>query len=236
MEQKESHKIFYDDFIEIQLKKGINHRHISIQTLLIEKGIKKTDNVLEIGCGIGTVTGLISKVVKKGKVTANDISPKSIEVAKKRLHKTKNISYIVGDIISLEIKEKFDVIVLPDVLEHIPMDEHIILFNKLNKLIKKTGWIFIHIPNPFYLDYLVKNTPEKLQELDQPLHLSHLSNVFENTGFFIQELNNYSIYIKENDYQYIILKSTVLKDTFVPISLKKESILTRVLNKIKGIR
>jgi trans-aconitate 2-methyltransferase len=192
MEKKESHKIFYDDFIEIQLK--------------------------------------ISKD------TANEISAKSIKVAKKRLYKTKNISYIVDDIVSLEVNKKFDVIALPDVLKHIPMNEHIILFNKLNKLLKKTEQIFILLPNPFYFDYLVKNTLEKLHELYQPLYKSYLSIVFENTVFFIQELNNYSIYIKENDYQYIILKSTVLKDTFVPISLKKENILTSILNKIKRIR
>ncbi len=236
MNTKESHTKFYDAYVDEQLKKGINHRHISIQELLIKKGLKRNDVVLEIGAGIGTVTGLIAKIIKKGKVVTNDISPKSIEVAKNRLSKFDNIEYLVGDIINLEVNQNFDVIVLPDVLEHILLDEHIILFEKFHKILKKDGWIFIHIPNPFYLEYVTKNHPENLQELDQPLHIEHLVNVFNKTDFYIQELFNYSLYIKENDYQYIVLRKKEDKNKFTSVTLPKESLISRVSAKIRGVR
>lgn len=236
MNIKESHTKFYDAYVEEQLKKGINHRHISIQELLIKKGLKRNDVVLEIGAGIGTVTGLIAKYIKQGKIVANDISPKSIEVAKQRLSKLNNIEYLVGDIINLEVNDIFDVIVLPDVLEHIPKEEHVQLFEKFHKILNKDGWIFIHIPNPFYLEHITQHQPQNLQELDQPLHLSHLSKVFDETKFYIQELNNYSIYVKENDYQYIVLRRKIDKNKFTSITLPKESLISRVKAKITGIR
>jgi len=121
-------------------------------------------------------------------------------------------------------------------LEHIPKEEHLLLFEKLNKLLKKDGWIFIHIPNPFYLEHVIKNQPQNLQELDQPLHIEHLVNVFNNCGFYIQELNNYSLYVRENDYQYIVLNRKVDKNKFTSVALPKESLTSRLKAKLKGIR
>jgi len=51
---------YYDGFSSYQLAKGINSRHLSIFRFLRKAGLKKNSIVLEIGCGIGTVTHLIS--------------------------------------------------------------------------------------------------------------------------------------------------------------------------------
>lgn len=226
---------YYDDYVNRQLKMGVNHRHYAINALLLKHGLKSHDNVLEIGAGIGTITGFIAQKVKHGSVTATDISGKSLEVAKKRLQKFSTISYLKGDVTDLDFNEKFDVIVLPDVLEHIPIAHHTDLFEKLYQILKENGWIFIHIPNPFYLDWVTKNQPELLQEIDQPLSLNHLVNVFDTTGFFVQHLDNYSVYVEENDYQALVLKKVDIKTTFTTLPIKNPSITKRIVNKAKRI-
>lgn len=80
MEQKVAQ--FYDEFANNQIKIGVNSRHLSIIDKLIQSGLKPHHRVLEIGCGIGTVSHLIAKKTPKGKVLAVDISPKSIDQAK----------------------------------------------------------------------------------------------------------------------------------------------------------
>jgi len=95
---------------------------------------------------------------------------------------------------------------LPDVLEHIPIELHNNLFKRISSLLKSDGFIFIHIPNPYFLDWCHANRPELLQVIDQPIYTDVL---IENTyphGLFIHELKTYSIWITDNDYQYVVLK------------------------------
>ena len=74
---------FYDNFITYQIKTGINDRIFGLYKRVCSLSISNNDRILEIGCGIGSLTYLLSQKVKKGKIEAIDISPKSIEFAKK---------------------------------------------------------------------------------------------------------------------------------------------------------
>lgn len=47
--------------LEEQNKAGINSRHRAIIKRLKKAGLKKNSTVLEIGCGIGAISGLILK-------------------------------------------------------------------------------------------------------------------------------------------------------------------------------
>ena len=73
---------YYDKFSSYQSKVGINIRHRSIFKNIKREGLSRNSFVLEIGCGIGTLTGLIAGVVTTGRIVSIDISPKSIEMAK----------------------------------------------------------------------------------------------------------------------------------------------------------
>lgn len=96
---------------------GIHPKH---QILQYEKfflnNIKAKDTILDIGCGNGFLAHAISQ--KASKVIGIDISKKNIEFAKKRFNK-ENIDYIFGDATNHQFKEKFDAIILSNVLEHI---------------------------------------------------------------------------------------------------------------------
>ncbi|MFZ9236700.1 MAG: class I SAM-dependent methyltransferase, partial [Algoriphagus sp.] len=73
---------FYDQFAEKQEKTGINSRHLSILDKAKQAGLKSNHRILEVGCGIGTVSHLLATQVPQGKVLALDISPESIEKAR----------------------------------------------------------------------------------------------------------------------------------------------------------
>ena len=75
---KEQVEEFYNTFKEHQKKLGVNIRHRTIFKNLRKAGLKNDSKVLEIGCGIGTVSGLILKYISQGSFVGVDISIESI--------------------------------------------------------------------------------------------------------------------------------------------------------------
>ena len=149
MKTKKEITEFYDEYIKYQIETAFNERQCALFEKLKSFGLNAKSDVLEIGCGIGTVTALISSVTKKGKITAIDISSKSIEVAKERVVNQSNIIFLAEDIMDYNFGSyKFDLITLFDVIEHIPMKDHPKLFRKISRLMKDTGLILINIPHP----------------------------------------------------------------------------------------
>jgi 2-polyprenyl-3-methyl-5-hydroxy-6-metoxy-1,4-benzoquinol methylase len=225
---------FYDQYTTQQKEIGVNKRHHTILGWLKKFGLQSHWSVLEIGCGIGTFTSLLAPELKDGKLTVNDISPKSIELAKGNLRAHNNINYLVGDILPLSIHEKFDLIVLPDVLEHIPMEQHNRLFEKLASLLKADGYIFIHIPNPLYMEWAHKNTPELLQIIDQSLHTDHICQVTYPHGLYIHFLTTYTIWLENGDHQAIVLRKRIEKN-YPEVIPPIPPLHKRIVNRLKGL-
>jgi len=99
------------------LEKGIHPKHRLMKYhLFFVNNIDSGDSVLDIGCGNGYLTYDISE--KAEKVVAVDLDRKNIELAKKKFFR-QNITYVVADATRLNLEEKFDVIVLSNILEHI---------------------------------------------------------------------------------------------------------------------
>lgn len=104
-----------------KLEKSIHPKHRLMKYhLFFVNNINSGDKVLDIGCGNGYLTYDISQKAKK--VVAVDLDRKNIELAKKIFFR-QNITYLVGDGTRLNLKEKFDVVVLSNILEHIE-DRH----------------------------------------------------------------------------------------------------------------
>lgn len=224
---------FYNEYSSRQQRVGVNERHESIFSLLKEKGLKPNHRVLELGCGIGTFTSLIIPYLNEGKILAVDISDKSIDIANKT-YSSSNTEFLAVDATTYDFKDKtFDVIVLPDVLEHIPIELHDELFNKLQSVLNDNGFIFIHIPNPYFLEWCETNRPEDLQVIDQPITTDILvENTYKN-NLFIEELKTYSIWVKDKDYQYIVLRKNNYQDFNKTID-HKPSFLDKVKHKLNA--
>jgi trans-aconitate methyltransferase len=93
--------------------------------------------VLDVGCG----SGLLSKtLLNKGyNVTVIDNDTKAIEIANK-----KGINGFVSDINTWQTQEKFDCIILGDVLEHIEDDKS--AMKKVHKMLEPNGCIVVNVP------------------------------------------------------------------------------------------
>jgi len=221
---------YYNVYVSRQVAAGINERHHSIIKKMLKLGLKKHMHVLEIGCGIGTVSELLLKHLTNGTLLALDLSPDSIEVARQRLKKYKNAEFKAADIIETDIKAQFNMIMLPDVLEHIPLEQHHDMFIKLKQLLQPDGKIVIHIPNPYHLDYCRAQGME-MQIIDQGVYLTLLINNLKDTGLFISYLEVYNIWVNEGDYQFIVLENEEKFTTFTSI-IKKNPFYKKLKDKI----
>jgi SAM-dependent methyltransferase len=226
METREEIGNWYDGFAGQQEKTSVNLRHYKIMGFLTWAGLTHRNRVLEIGCGIGTLTGLLAKYLRKGEVLAVDISPRSVEIARKRLANAHNVMFIVSDMTDFDHPGLFDFIVLPDVLEHIPEDQHSKLFRMLADHMHDNSAILIHIPHPRAIDYLRKNSPDQLQIIDQAVEADSLLSNAATSGLVLVNYISYPLFDRVNDYAVITLR----KKSGITLSpLPKRVIIARKL-------
>jgi trans-aconitate 2-methyltransferase len=197
---------FYDEFAERQGAVGINRRHQAILAWLLRFGLRPDSRVLEVGCGVGTLTQLLAEALPQGSVLGTDLSPKSVAAARERLAPFGNTKLIAGDVLEVGIDERFDVVVLPDVIEHIPLESHGALFGRVASWVKPDGFVLAHYPNPHHLEWFHLHHPEKLQIIDQPIHADVLlANVYRH-GLHLDYFERYSIWFREGDYVVAVLR------------------------------
>jgi SAM-dependent methyltransferase len=198
---------FYDHFVPAQQESGINDRVFSLYKRLLKLGLNTNSRVLELGCGIGAMTYLLSRAVKKGIVEAVDISPASIKFAQQKIRQS-NIDFNTHDIVDyVPKKKKFDFITLFDVIEHVPLESHHALFKNIYNYTDEETKILINIPNPEYIDYDKKNQPELLQVIDQPVPLDSILNNLMANQLNLVFFEQYSVWV-EYDYQFFIITKT----------------------------
>lgn len=222
-------KNFYNDFVDYQTKSGVNLRIYTLYRKMQSLGLDSSSHVLELGCGIGVMTKLLSNTVTNGYIEAVDLSDKSVELAKSKITQ-KNISFFTGDVVNYVPKEKrYDFITLFDVIEHIPLEKHADLFKNLAAISDRKTKIIINIPNPDFIEFAAKNDPSSLQIIDQPVPLSSIVKNAENNGLNISDFNTYSIWL-ENDYQFMVIQK---KKEFGNISINnRRNLIQKIKNKL----
>lgn len=209
---------FYDQYLKQQIESGINDRIAALYERTLKAGLVSGSTVLEIGCGIGTLTYLLSRTVSTGRIEATDISPLSVQYAEANIKKS-NIQFFCGDILESSPQQPpFDFILLFDVLEHIPLGRHAQLFGRISGWMHEHSLLLINIPNPGYILYDQLHNPSALQELDQPLYLTQLAAVIEQAGLELLHFETWSAWVKE-DYQFMIVRK---RKAFTEQVLSKE--------------
>ncbi|MBI3137627.1 MAG: class I SAM-dependent methyltransferase [Sphingobacteriales bacterium] len=196
---------FYDNFIKEQAVSGINDRIYGLYRRLLNEGLHNRSSVLEIGCGIGALTYLLAGKIKKGNIEATDLSPASVAFAQKYLDQS-NLVFYAGDILALNPRAaSFDYILLFDVLEHIPLEKHPVLFQRISQWMNEDSQLLINLPNPGYILYDQQHNPAALQELDQPVFTEILLPRLAAAGLELRCFETWSVWA-ENDYQFLLLR------------------------------
>jgi cyclopropane fatty-acyl-phospholipid synthase-like methyltransferase len=198
---------FYDEYVGRQLRVGVNERHHAILRWLKQFGLSRGKRVLEIGCGVGALTGLVADAIgPRGSLVAVDLSPGSIRAAEERLGQSDNVQFVEGDILELPLADRFDVVLLPDVIEHIPLTLHHALFSRVAGWVEADGFVLLHYPNPYYQEWCREQRPDLLQLVDQAVHVNVLlANAYPH-GLHLTFFQTYPIWTLEGEYQVAVLR------------------------------
>lgn len=121
---------------------------------------------------------------------------------------------------------KFDFIVFPDLLEHIPVEQHSKLFNNVANSCTNNAKVLINIPEPNSLNCTRVNQPEVLQIIDQSLSMQDLMNNTYPHGFQVESITPCSIHTDVNNYLSIVL----IKDTKINSITRKGKISQLIQN------
>ena len=160
-----------------------------------KKAPLKNIKILDIGCGGGLLSEPMCRL--GAKVTAIDASEKNISVAK--LHsKKKNlrINYLCTSPEKLKVKDKFDVILNMEIVEHV---EDVNFFLKsCSNLLKKEGIMFVATLNKTLksyvfaivgAEYILRWLPIGTHEWEKFIKPEELSSILKNNDLIVEKID-----------------------------------------------
>ena len=171
-----------------------------------KKNPLKNIKILDVGCGGGLLSEPMCRL--GADVTGIDASEKNINVAK--LHSKKNnlkIKYICSSPEKLNVKDKFDVILNMEIVEHV---EDVNFFLKsCSNLLKKNGIMFVATLNKTlksYLfaiigaEYILHWLPIGTHEWEKFLKPEELISILKDNNFKLDRLDGMKLNILTNKW------------------------------------
>jgi trans-aconitate 2-methyltransferase len=205
---------FYDTFRDSRMLRYRlqRNRRIDAAVRRVRAHIRPHHRVLEIGCGIGIVTEAVAQKLRTGRVWACDISPKNIEYAAATV-RSRKAEFFACDALRefLELRKRLhecvDVILLIDVLEHLPLESHLDLFQNLRRICSDDALVILTYPTPEYQEYLRHFEPDQLQIIDETISDQHLLDTAERAGFVVNLFSRVDVW-RRNQYVHCVLSAT----------------------------
>ena len=171
-----------------------------------EKLPLKDIKILDIGCGGGLLSEPLSRL--GAIVTGIDASDRNIKIAKMHLKKSKlDINYYCSSPESFEAKEKFDVVLNMEIVEHVDNVDFFLL--KSSELLKKDGLMFIATLNKTLksyvfaiigAEYILKWLPIGTHDWNKFLKPDDLINICKNNSLNLNNLIGVKFDILKNEW------------------------------------
>ena len=164
----------HPNYAEWQLRKKSSNRFISYL-----KRKNKPLKILEIGCGNGWFSHLMSDV-EKTQVTGLDVTIIELEQADKAFQK-ENLSFVYADLFeNTELNDKkFDVIIFNSSLQYFENLKE--LFKIVSRLLSENGEIHI-VDSPFYKDSEIEKAKQRTQIYYKNLGFPEMSKNYFHHG------------------------------------------------------
>ena len=171
-----------------------------------EKLPLKDIKILDIGCGGGLLSEPLSRL--GATVTGIDASERNIKIAKMHLNKSKlDIDYYCSSPEKFITKEKFDVVLNMEIVEHVDNVDFFLL--KSSELLKKNGLMFIATLNKTlksYIfaiigaEYILKWLPIGTHDWNKFLKPDELINICKNNSLNLNNLIGLKFDILKNKW------------------------------------
>jgi 2-polyprenyl-3-methyl-5-hydroxy-6-metoxy-1,4-benzoquinol methylase len=206
MNKNSDTKEYYDDFSQrvlIEDFRYLNLRHEAIKSLY-RRFVPPGARVLDIGCGVGILARYLQQFTSF--VLAVDISKENVRVAKEYAASDcceVRILDVINQADELESYEKFDVAVLPDVIEHIPKEHYAPLFKAIENVLTPAGRIILTFPSPEMQSYLENENPEAMQLHEEKIEITDILAVTKLKPIYFC----YKSVFSANDYVHIVLSA-----------------------------
>ncbi len=101
--------------------------------------------VIDLGCGTGTISALVSSKFPNAQLICLDIAKNMIAMAKRKLSNHRNTEYVLGDFLQIDVvDQKFDVVLSSLALHHLETDADKISFYKTIYDKLKPGGVFFN--------------------------------------------------------------------------------------------
>ncbi len=173
---------FYDEFSKKLVSDYISgNPRVKAQLAFFEAIVdKSTKSILVVGCGIGDVTYKLAQKYNFTKVVGVDISTQNINTAKKLFSGT-NLEFRCLNIITDTLDDKWDLVLFPDVYEHIPTSTRSSLHESLSQILSKNGACAFTCPTVEHQAKLRKSG-EELQIVDEDVTLKDLDKLANDVG------------------------------------------------------
>ena len=164
-------------------------------------------NILDIGCGGGLLSEPLSRL--GANLTGIDASEQNIKIAKEHLKKSRlKIKYYAATPENFKIKQKFDVVLNMEIVEHVKDVNFFI--NKTSSFVKKGGIMFVATINKTlksYLfaiigaEYILKWLPIGTHEWEKFLDPKELKNVGENNSLKFKKIHGIKYDLLNNSWK-----------------------------------
>ena len=171
-------------------------------------------NILDIGCGGGLLSEPMTRL--GAKVTGIDASDKNIKIAKLHAKKNRlNINYLCSSPEKIKIKDKFDVILNMEIIEHV---EDINFFIKsCSKLLKKNGIMFVATLNKTLksyvfaiigAEYILRWLPIGTHDWEKFVKPNDLKEILNQNNFKLEKLDGMNFNLIKDEW-------SISKDTSI---------------------
>lgn len=205
MKQQEIEK-YYDNF------RGKLIQDFLRPNIRIENAIKSslakipfdTKSILDLGFGLGWSTYEFARAFPDSKVEGYDISEELTKAAT-AIFNLPNLLYTSLDLTSNFPSGKFDVIVMLDVFEHIPLLARAKFYGHIKESLTENGRVIFTCPTVYHQNYLREFKPEGLQPVDEYVDLEVIKEFAIGTNTNICHFEFLDIWNKR-DYLFCVIE------------------------------
>lgn len=198
---------FYDSFSDKLLRDYIegNPRVDCLGQFLRDAVAAPTAGILEIGCGCGANAHyLATRVSPVATIHAVDISPRNIQLAR-LLFAHPRIEFRVADAAAVDLGQH-DVIILPDVYEHIEPARRDAFHANLARSLAPRGRVLLTLPSPAW-QRAQRAAGEPMQIVDEEIGLAELQRLAADLQAELTYYAHVNVW-RTGDYVHAVIERT----------------------------